>query len=416
MRRACHAAKPIVFDIEFDLVKKPWRGRQPVANSEGVKLGKSMKVKLWGVTLMRRLVEDRDQSSLGRLLRKMSPSCAACLLPPRNPGLRVVQVAKGSPAARLIKKDYRLVSVNEEKVMDDHDFNETVQHYLDQGHDKVTVRFEAWHKHAIKGYSREVVQLVDERWQEALLFVAPRVPMGVRWFLQYARARPEGAKRHFVYRPSEVEYVGGGDEEAGLKKVAKEADALKDQLTYEVKDNPVTEKLEEFYENVFGVEDEEENAFDAELAEGRAAVDTPRARSSSRVEQMQRAVERSANARSWKVSRITYSGGAAGSKTTTRVEELDWDGRVGKSDLQDFHRAQLKLQQAIEKKKTNYSFRIWQAGRRGAAYLLRNLMNEELKDAEATVTVSSSSRSSRSRCRRASPSPRASTCSPSSIT
>ena len=102
---------------------------------------------------------------------------------------------------------------------------------------------------------------------------------------------------------------------------------------------------------------------------------------------MQRAVERSANARSWKVSRITYSGGAAGSKTTTRVEELDWDGRVGKSDLQDFHRAQLKLQQAIEKKKTNYSFRIWQAGRRGAAYLLRNLMNEELKEAEATVTV-----------------------------
>ena len=45
------------------------------------------------------------------------------------------------------------------------------------------------------------------------------------------------------------------------------------------------------------------------------------------------------------------------------------------------------VQQAIEKKKTNYSFRIWQAGRRGAAYLLRNLMNEELKDAEATVTV-----------------------------
>ena len=149
----------------------------------------------------------------------------------------------------------------------------------------------------------------------------------------------------------------------------------------------MTEKLEEFYENVFGVEDEEENAFDAELAEGRAAVGTSRARSSSRVEQVQRAVERSANARSWKVSRITYSGGAAGSKTTKRVEELDWDGRVGKSDLQDFHRAQLKLQQAIEKKKTNYSFRIWQAGRRGAAYLLRNLMNEELKEAEATVTV-----------------------------
>ena len=195
---------------------------------QDIKAPMSGKMKLIGLCFATKLSEKKN---------KLLPCCLKALLDEKTlPGLGVDKVLPKSDAAKCgVTTDWRLMTVNEYRIDTIADLNKVMK----RAHDaqakakehaeslatspavqapamvvepawlrKLKLRFVVYQKHPIKGTIPMTVQIADERWQEALIYIAPKFPYWMRRFLSYAPKMPDGTRRHFTFDPKDDRKVG----------------------------------------------------------------------------------------------------------------------------------------------------------------------------------------------------------------
>ena len=226
------------------------------------------------------------------------------------PGLRVDKVDKAVSKKWAdtcgVKPDWRLMSVNEHRVDTIADLNKVIASahaaqklaydaapgavkasediLIQTWRRKLTLRFVVYKKHGVKGMVPMTVQVADERWHEALMYIAPKFPIWMRKFLSYAPEVPDGMRRHFTFDP---------------------------------KDERNQEELTAFYENIFG-----DKGDDADDGGGGDDEDAAALRLSADRKAEQ---EKQDAMKSWRVRSITKTD-AAGRKAVSKPTEKPTEG------------------------------------------------------------------------------------------
>ena len=278
---------------------------EPLAK-QALKVKVSGEMGCLGLRFTSKVAEKKPVGALGLLM----PCCLALpLVGPlldekKLPGLRVDKALPKKWAAKCgVKPDWRLMSVNEHRVDTVADLNKviaSVHAAQKRAHDaatdavkasedilqqttwrrKLTLRFVVYKKQGARGMVPMTVQVADERWHEALMYIAPKFPVWMRRFLSYAPEVPDGTRRHFTFDP---------------------------------KDERNQEELTAFYDNIFG-DKGDDDAGDGGDGDDEAAA-ALRLSADKKTEQ-----EKKDAMKSWRVKSITKTD-AAGRKVVSQPAE-----------------------------------------------------------------------------------------------
>ena len=240
--RTSHA-QVVEHELEFSL--------DETRDKERVSATVSGDVPCLGLRFQRKIAEKKPPSIVGKMLPCLFrlPMIGRMLDARELPGLRVETVLPSEFASLCgVKPDWRLMSVNEHRVETVDDFNTVTSDAIrrlsefavgtaiearykgtskyspgkvardcgDGSYDidydggekesgvkktlirlmgkKLVLRFIVFKAHPLQGAVPLTVQVPDERWHEALMYIAPKFPVFMRRFLSYAPEAPAGTR------------------------------------------------------------------------------------------------------------------------------------------------------------------------------------------------------------------------------